>query len=122
MSTNNEKSTNSVIYKSQQLYESNVKPVIGTILQFVLWYMSFHTAYWVTEQLRFKWCVPCGFSGYIQTLIVSQSILCKLLTVISKTMADQQITTITMLSSFIGLKYVFSSNKQEVKETEILTI
>ena len=94
------------IQKAKYIYQNGIHPTISIMCQFILWYILMHTAYWSIEQLRFMWCVPCGFSGYFQSLIVNQSLVCKLLTETSKIMGDYQWNTITMLSSFVGLKEI----------------
>lgn len=116
----NNDTIHSLSEKTHNVYESKVKPVVSTVSQFLLWYIMYHTIYWSIEQLRFSWCVPCGIAGYVQSLIVSQSLLCRLLTNISQAMADQQLNTITMLSSFIGIKYLSMSNpkKESTKNTQ----
>lgn len=97
-------------------YKNKVEPTLRTVLQFAMWYLLFHTLYWITEQLRFTWCVPCGLSGYIHTLIVSQSLVCRLLTSISKHMSDQQISSITLLTSFVGIKLISYTSSKETDD------
>lgn len=105
--------------KTKEVYVSKIEPVVSTILQFCMWYMLFHTIYWSIEQLRFTWCVPCGFTGYMQSLVTSQSLVCRLLTTTSKTMSDHQLSTITMLSSFIGMKCLsLASPSTDQKKSE----
>ena len=96
--------TNFAFQKIKKIYETAFHPSITITCQFIMWYVTVHTFYWSIEQLRFKWCVPCGFSGYFQSLVVNQSLVCKLLTETSKIMSNYQFNTITMLSSFVGLK------------------
>ena len=96
----------STINSAKGVYKQNVQPVLSTVIQFAMWYVTFHTIYWSVEQLRFMWCIPCGFSGYIHSLVVSQSLVCRLLTETSKAMSNHQLSYITMLSSFIGLKCI----------------
>lgn len=104
----NEQIFRGMFEKTKEMYHSKIEPVFSTLIQFVLWYLGFHTLYWSVEQLRFTWCVPCGLTGYLHSLVASQSLVCRFLTSASKTMADQQLSTITMLSSFIGAKIVGS--------------
>lgn len=91
-------------------YVTKIRPILSTLSQFLLWYVMCHTIYWSIEQIRYKWCVPCGFSGYVHSLVVSQSLVCRLLTETSKAMSNHQLSSITMLSSFIGLKCFSSAN------------
>lgn len=109
-----------LLKKVENLYKNAVHPSLIIIFQFMLWYITLHTGYWGIEQLRFKWCVPCGLSGYMQSLIVSQSLICKLLTELSSAMSTYQISNLTMLSSFIGLKCIplFNKNSDEKESIE----
>lgn len=100
------------------LYYLTINPLIVTCTQFGLWYLFIHTIYWGLEQLRYKWCVSHGLSGYLYSLLVSQSLVCTALTETTKALSNTQISNITMFTTFIGLKCVGLFQKDNNNSTD----
>lgn len=93
-----------VIENLKIFYNTAISPIVVTSFQFGLWYLFIHSLYWGLEQVRYNWCVSHGISGFLHSLLVSQSLFCGLLTETSKALSNTQINNLTLISSFIGVK------------------
>lgn len=102
--TSKNMTSKNILDKDKISDNNNIKEKIKTILQFGCWYLFIHTCYWGLEQFKYKWCVSHGFSGYIHSLIFSQSHMCIALGETTKILSNHQLTSFGTICSFIGLK------------------